>query len=225
MKTITISASICFLLVGQLRAEDSAISLHLRLGRFAPRITSALWDENSFTFTASASDFNALTVGVEAGTSLAEIVDLVIGVETSSRTVFSMYRDFVRDDGTEIVQNLSLRMTPLTVGLRLLPAGREHRVQPYVGGGGAFYSYEYTEEGEFVELDTSDIFVDLFVDRGVAYGGYVCAGAELVLSESIAAFGEYRRHWTQGEHGGDFEGYGRFDLTANQVIFGVGTRF
>ncbi len=140
MKVITISASICFLLVGQLRAEDSAISLHLRLGRFAPRITSALWDENALTFTASASDFDALTGGVEAGIPLAEILDLAIGVETGSRTVFSMYRDFVRDDGTEVVQDLSLRTTPLSVGLRLLPAGREHRVQPYVGGGSQAHS-------------------------------------------------------------------------------------
>jgi hypothetical protein len=127
----------------------------------------------------------------------------------------------MRDDGTEVIQDLSLRTTPLTVGVRVLPVGREHRLVPYVGGGGAIYFYEYWEEGEFIDMDSLDIFVDLFVDRGVAFGGYLCGGADVALAERITAFAEFRRHWARGQHGDDFEGYGGFDLNANQVSFGA----
>lgn len=227
MRIAAISASICLLLAGSLRAQDSALSLQLRLGRFDPRIDSVLWDENALTFTASSNDFDALMGGVELGVALAERLDLSIGVETGSRKVSSMYRDFVRTDGTEVIQELSLRTTPVTVGLRLLPAGREHRLAPYVGGGGSFYFYEYMEEGEFIDLDLDslDIFVDRFVDEGVAFGGYVVAGLDVALAETIAAFVEYRRHWAEGEHGDDFAGYGGFDLSAHETSFGARFRF
>ena len=60
---------------------------------------------------------------------------------------------------------------------------------------------------------------------GVAYGGYLGAGAEVGLSELAYVFAEFRRHWARGSHGGDFRGFGRFDMTANQMSLGVNLRF
>lgn len=202
-----------------------AQSVALRLGTFAPRIESDLWEENLATFTIERSDFDALIAGVEFSIELSEVVDLAFGVETSSSTVFSNYRDFVFEDGSEILQDLTLRTTPVTAGVRVFPVGKFHRVLPYVTGGAGFYVYEYREVGEFVDFDTFDIGGDLFLDRGVAYGGYLGAGVEVGLSELAYVFGEYRRHWARGTHGGDFRGFGRFDLSANQISFGVNFRF
>ncbi len=208
-----------------LTAVADAHSVALRLGAFAPRIESDLWEENLATFTIERSDFDALIGGVEVSIELSELVDLAFGVETSSSTVFSNYRDFVFEDGSEILQDLTLRTTPVTAGVRLFPIGKRRRVFPYVTGGAGFYVYEDREEGEFVDFDTFDIGGDLFIDRGVAYGAYFGAGVEVGLSELAYVFAEYRRHWARGTHGGDFRGFGRFDMTGNQMSFGVNLRF
>ena len=208
-----------------LTAVVDAHSVALRLGAFAPLIESDLWEENLATFTIERSDFDALIGGIEVSIELSELVDLTFGVETSSSTVFSNYRDFVFEDGSEILQDLTLRTTPVTAGVRLFPIGKLHRVFPYVTGGAGFYVYEYREEGEFVDFDTFDIGGDRFIDRGLAYGGYFGAGVEVGLSELAYVFAEYRRHWARGTHGGDFRGFGGFDLRANQVSFGVNLRF
>ena len=205
--------------------DAQSVAVRLKLGAFAPRIESDLWEENLETFTIERSDFDSLIGGVEFSIELSEHVDLAFGVETSSSTVFSNYRDLVFDDGGEILQDLTLRTTPVTAGVRIFPIGKFHRVFPYVTGGGGLYVYEYREEGEFVDFDTFDIYGDLFLDRGVAYGGYLGAGVEVGVSELAYIFGEYRRHWARGTHGGDFQGFGRFDLRANQMSFGVNLRF
>ena len=203
----------------------SAHSVAFRLGRFAPRIDSSLWAENLETFTLDRGDFDALVGGVEVAFELNEYVDLAFGVESSSRTAFTSYRDFVRDDRTEIIQDLSLRTTPVTAGLRLLPMGKSHRVFPYVSGGAGLYFYEYREEGEFIDFSNFDIFNDSFVDRGLAYGAYLAGGIEARVSPMIFVFGEYRRHWARGTHDGDFRGFGSFELASHQGSFGVKLRF
>lgn len=112
-----------------------AHSVALKLGAFAPRIDSDLWEENLATFTIERSDFDALIGGVEVSIELSELVDLAFGVETSSSTVFSNYRGFVFEDGSEILQDLTLRTTPVTAGVRVFPIGKLRRVFPYVTGG------------------------------------------------------------------------------------------
>ncbi len=92
------------------------------------------------------------------------------------------------------MQDLTVRTTPVTAGVQVLPIGKLRRVFPYVTGGAGFYLYEYREDGEFVDFDTFDIGGDLFIDRGVAYGGYLGGGAEVGLSELAYVFAEYRRH-------------------------------
>ena len=211
---------LCFL-----TALADAHSVALRLGAFSPRVESDLWEENLATFAIERSDFDSVIGGVEVSIELSELVDLAFGVETSSSTVLSNYRDFVFDDGSEILQDLTMRTTPVTASVRVFPIGKLHRVFPYVTGGAGLYVYEYREEGEFVDFDTFDIGGDVFLDRGVAYGGYLGAGAEVGLSELMYVFAEYRRHWTRGTHTGDFQGFGRFGMTANQMSFGVNLRF
>ena len=202
-----------------------AHSVAFRLGRFAPRIESSLWADNLETFTLERGDFDALIGGIEVTLELNEYVAIAFGVESSSHTALTTYRDFVRDDGTEVIQDLSLRTTPVTAGLRVLPIGKSHRVSPYVSGGAGLYLYEYREEGEFIDFSNFDVFVDVFVDRGLAYGAYLAGGVEVRVSPRVFIFGEYRRHWARGTHGGDFRDFGSFDLASHQASFGVNLRF
>jgi Outer membrane protein beta-barrel domain len=203
----------------------SANSFTVRLGYFSPRGDSRLWAENVATFDYVVNDFNGFTGGAEFDLALSEFVDLAFGVDGYSRSLSSHYRDFVRDDGTEILHDTRLRVTPITFGARFFPVGKFHVLLPYVTGGFGLYPFEYRERGDFIDFGTSEIFGATYVDRGVGTGAYLAGGLEASLSRSIFLSGEYRRHFASAGHSGDFGNYGDFDLDAGQISVGFTFRF
>jgi len=212
-------AAVCF------ASSLEAHSLAFRLGRFSPSPQGALWQENLETFDIGLQDFDSISGGVEFALELNEFFDLAVGIDGYSETVASRYRDFVRDDGSEIVQELRLSVAPITAGLRFLPAGKFRFLIPYVAGGVGLYPYEYREEGEFIDFETFDVFGAAFYDDGLGTGLYAAAGVEVPVTRRFTVFGEYRRHWVWGEHHQDFAGFGDFELDLEQIQFGVNLRF
>jgi hypothetical protein len=202
-----------------------ANSFTIRLGYLAPRGDSRLWAENVATFDHVVDDFNWIFGGAELAIDLNEYVDIALGVDGYSRSIGSHYRDFVRDDGTEVFHDARLRVVPMTFGGRLLPLGKFHALRPYVAGGFGLYAFEYREHGEFIDFATAEIFGASYSDRGVGAGAYAAAGLEASLSRSFSLMGEYRRHFVSAGHGGDFDSYGDFDLDAAQLGFGLTFRF
>ena len=47
----------------------------------------------------------------------------------------TVYTDFVNANGTEIEQDLKLRIVPFTATVRFLPLGHHDGVEPYIGAG------------------------------------------------------------------------------------------
>jgi hypothetical protein len=202
-----------------------ANSFTVRLGLFSPRGDSRLWSENVRTFDYVVSDFNWLFGGAEFAFELNEFLDFAIGVDGYNRSVASRYRDFVRDDGTEVLQGVNLRVAPLTFGARFFPVGKFHVLLPYVAGGLGLYPFEYRERGDFIDFETTEIFGATYYDRGVGTGVYLAAGLEASLASSVSLVGEYRRHFASAGHSGDFGSYGDFDLDAGQLSLGFTFRF
>jgi hypothetical protein len=202
-----------------------ASSFAFRIGPFALKGESDLWADNVATFNVEVDDFNYVFGGGEFTFELSEFADFAMGVDIYSRRVSTHYRELVRDDGTEVRQDMKLSVIPVTAGVRFMPIGKFHVVFPYVAGGFGLYAYEYVEEGEYIDFATWDIFAARFQDNGVGFGGYAAAGLEARVSQGFSVFGEYRRHWVLAQHGGDFRDYGDFDLDATQIAFGFVFRF
>lgn len=200
-------------------------SITIRVGQYSPYGESDLWVENTETFNVLVDDFDFIFGGAEFTVELNEFVDLAFGVDVYSRRVNTHYREFVRDDGTEIRQEMRLSVVPLTSGLRFLPLGKFRVVSPYITGGFGLYPYVYIEDGEFIDFATFDIYGARFRDSGVGWGGYAGAGVEVTVQRGFLVFGEYRRHWVYTQHGGDFWDFGDFDLDARQIAFGFTFRF
>ena len=76
----------------------------------------------------------------------------------------SVYAQKVRDDGSEIEQDLKLRIMPLSATVRFLPIGRGG-VEPYVGAGIGAFNWHYSEVGEFIDSRTTFTDNDRFVGR------------------------------------------------------------
>ena len=93
----------------------------------------------------------------------------------------TVYGNFVNRNGSEIEQDLKLRVAPFTATVRVLPFGRSRPVQPYVGGGVGVLSYRYSETGDFVDFTDNSVFRDSFAGSGTATGPTVLGGVRVPL--------------------------------------------
>jgi outer membrane protein W len=137
-----------------------------------------LWNNLDF-LSFNLKDFNAVTAGAEYLVGLNEFVDAGLGVGVYNRTTPSVYADFVNSDGSEIEQDLKLRMVPFTATVRFLPLGRSAGIEPYIGAGVAIINWRYSESGQFVDFSDGSIFRDSFVGTGTATGPTVLGGVRI----------------------------------------------
>lgn len=162
-------------------------TLNFSLGYFTvrgedARVEGDVLNENRSFLVFDVSDFNGATVGAEWLVPLGEYFEAGAGLSFSRRTVPSVYADFVDVDGSEIEQDLRLRLVPVAFTIRVLPLRQTSPVQPYFGAGLALVAWRYSEAGEFVDFQRRNaIFRDSFVASGtetgpVALGGIRFAG-------------------------------------------------
>jgi outer membrane protein W len=159
------------------------------VGGFVPRSADARGDTvngqsndvlvNNLDFLAfNIKDFNAPTIGGEYLVGLGNLFEGGLGVGLYSRTVSTVYNDFVNANGSEIVQDLKLRIIPFTATVRFLPMGRHNGIEPYIGGGVGVFNWRYTETGQFLANDNS-IFSGNFVGSGTQTGPVILGGVRV----------------------------------------------
>ena len=115
-----------------------------------------------------------------------------VGAAFTSRTVPTVYDDFVNRNGSEIAQDLKLRIAPVTATVRVLPFGRSRPVQPYLGGGVGFFAYRYSETGDFVDFTDRSVFRDSFTASGTTAGPVALAGIRFPIGDRWSLGGEVR---------------------------------
>jgi opacity protein-like surface antigen len=121
---------------------------------------------------------------------MGEYLEAGFGASFYQKTVPSVYAQKIRDDGSEIAQDLKLRIVPLTATVRFLPIGRRG-VTPYVGAGFGAFNWHYSEVGEFIfQNDVTDN--DRFVADGWAAGPVVLGGIRFPVGDVWTVGGEVR---------------------------------
>lgn len=192
----------------QARAQQA---INLTLGGFIPtgedaRVDGDVLLENRDILDFDVSDFNTGSVGIEWLLPVGEFVEVGAGVGYTSRTVPTVYNDFVNRDGREIEQDLKLRTVPFTATLRFLPFGRSRAVQPYLGGGVGVVNYRYSEIGDFVDFTDRSVFTDRFVATGTEVGPVALAGIRFPLGDAFALGGEVRYQKAEADLSDEFLG-------------------
>jgi hypothetical protein len=125
-----------------------------------------------------------------------------------SRSVPSIYRDFVDLDRSEIEQRLRLRIVPVMATVRFMPFGRAGGAQPYIGVGAGMLRYRYSEIGQFVDPSNFDIFDDRYIVTGTAPGGAFLGGVKLPVGGDVYGLNlEYRYQFGTGKTGGSANGF------------------
>jgi outer membrane protein W len=179
-------------------------------------------DRDFLTF--DVKDFNGPTVGGEWLVPLGQFIEGGAGVAFTSRTVPSVYTNYVQANGSEVDQDLRLRTIPVSFTLRLLPLGQTSPVQPYVGGGVSVSNWRYTESGNFIDFDNNQaVFNDTFTAKGTATGPVVLGGLRFA-SRTFAVGGEVRYQKAEGTVGSDFAGT-KLDLGGWTYQATAGIRF
>ena len=178
-------------------------ALNLYLGGFVPRAEDARTNRdvlvgNRDFLDFRIGDFKRATVGGEWLFGLSEVLDAGLGLGIYSKTVPSVYTRLTHSDGSEIEQDLKLRVVPFTATVRFLPLGRDAGVEPYIGAGVGIFAWRYSESGEFVDFSDFSIFRDRFSASGATAGPVVLGGLAVPLGSSALGF-EIRYQSAQGE--------------------------
>ena len=204
-------------------------TLNLSLGYFAVRGEDARTDgdvinTNSTFLAFDVEEFNTAAIGGEWLVPLGEYLEAGAGISFSRRTVPSVYQDFIDFDGSEIDQDLRLRLVPLAFTVRVLPLGQRNALQPYIGAGLGVINWRYSEFGEFIDFgNDNEIFEDQFVADGNATGPVVLGGLRFG-GETMSVGGEIRYHSADAELDERFAGP-RIDLGGWTYNFTIGVRF
>jgi hypothetical protein len=204
-------------------------TVNFTLGYFTPLGYDARDDDdvllaNSTFLLFDLDEFNGASVGGEWLFPLARHIEGGIGVSYSSQTVPSVYADFVDPDGTEIDQDLRLRLTPLAFTVRVVPVSPRSPIQPYFGGGVGLISWQYREQGEFVDFNAGrEIFTERFEESGTNAGPIVLGGIRFAGDAFSTGF-EIRYQHASGDLGLDFAAP-KIDLGGWTYNFTAGIRF
>lgn len=192
------------------------------------RVQGDVLNENRNVLVFDVSDFNGAAAGAEWLVPLGNYFEAGAGISFSRRTVPSVYEDFVDSDGSEIEQDLRLRIIPIALTVRVLPLGQTSPVQPYIGGGLGVFVWRYSESGEFVDFRGGNvIFRDRFVESGNATGPVAFGGIRFAGDRASGGF-EVRYHSADAPLGARFAHVGprpRIDLGGWTYLVTVGARF
>lgn len=173
-------------------------------------------------------DFNGPAIGAEWLVPLGGYFEGGAGIGFSRRTVPSVYERLTDQDGSEIEQDLRLRIVPVAFTIRVLPLGQTSPVQPYVGGGLGIFGWRYSEAGEFVDFQRRNA---IFRDRYVASGsttGPIALGGLRFAGDTMSAGVEIRYQSADADLGREFAALDpdlRIDLGGWTYQFTVGWRF
>ena len=227
-RTVSVVAT-CALVLAWAGPAASQQTLNLTLGAFVPtsedaRVDGDVLNENRRDLLFDIGDFTGPIVGGEWLVGIGDVVEVGAGVGFQRRSVASIYERLVDSDGSEIDQDLRLRVVPVAFTVRVLPLGQRAAVQPYVGAGLGVFWWRYSEAGEFVGSDNG-IFRDQFAATGSATGPVVVAGIRFA-DPDFAVGGEVRYRSAAADLDSRFAGpQPRIDLGGWTYQVTIGRRF
>jgi outer membrane protein with beta-barrel domain len=209
-----------------LPAAAGAGGLDIRIGGFQPSASSNLFDDDAELYTIRKRNWRGFTGGAEFSSKIAHNVEIGFHIDGYNRERQTSYREFVREDGSEIHQRLKLTIVPVGVTLRLVPTNRHQRVAPFIGVGADAFFWNYEEFGDFVDFFDPDlpVIADSFRADGVATGFHVTGGLRLFVSDDVGLVGEVRYTVAKGNMQDDFVG-NRIDLGGFAATVGMHLRF
>lgn len=211
------------------------VSVGLRAGYSLATASSEIFDFTREQLTLGRSDFDAPSWGGQLAIQLTPRIDLAFDLSAASTRSKSEFRDWVDLDDLPIEQETEFRRIPFTVGFKAYLRDRGRSVgrfawipsqfAPYVGAAGGWVWYRFDQEGDWVDYETYDIFVDRFTSEGKAPTVHVYGGADWSLGPALFLTAEARYAYAKADLSGDFVDFDAMDLSGLQATLGISVRF
>jgi hypothetical protein len=137
-------------------------SINLKIGLFAPSLRSDLWEDNMRNLAFTEADMLNAYYGAEYEVFLDRYISFSLEIGSYAKDVYTQYKDYTYQDDSPILQNISLRISPIEANIKFYPFGHRGLLFPYFGGGAGLYAWTYQQYGDFV------IFPDAYIEEGFA---------------------------------------------------------
>ncbi len=219
-----------------------------RLGGFFPTGSGDVWDYQEEYYTFDHSDLNDVIWGVGYNGAINNYFEIDVNADFYSSAVRSADPLPVDNVFYPPLHDTRLSSFPLTVGFRVVPAGRfarrgaegTHYVRRpvfYFGGGIGVSYWQYEEEGDFYFPDQDDpdllwILYDRYVDTGLEFQYYAMIGVEFPVAPRWNITVEARQSWAEASLSGvpPTEALGpgypnQLDLGGTAIFVGGSLRF
>ena len=218
--------------IGMLAAPAAAQqqSLNFQIGSFKPLAEASrssndvlIADYEYLSF--DLRDLRGATVSGDWSFLVGENLEVAIGAGYYRRVIPSVWTDLTYDDGSDIQQEITMRIVPVTALVKFLPLGGHQAIQPYIGGGLNVYFWRYSETGDFVDLSDNSIYSDRYIGTGTAVGPVALGGIRARVSRSATIGVEGRYQWGEGKLPSGTFLTDRIDLGGVSVLGTLGYRF
>ena len=196
--------------------------LRLWVGGFQPDAHGDFWENDFRNFTGSRSDLRDVIGGGDFIFHLDRYNAVMFSASFYTTTANQSFRNFLDQDNNSIRHHTDFDISSGSVAYVLFPAGTHTPVIPYLGAGVGFYNWRLREAGDFIDFSHGNaIFGAVNTDSGTAFGYFFVAGLELPVTRHLAILVDGRYTKSHDNLGGDFQGFGRLDLSGGQVVGGV----
>jgi hypothetical protein len=187
-------------------------SINLKIGLFAPRMQSELWDINLRNLAFNKSDMMNTYFGAEYEVYLNRYSSFSLEIGSYSRSVFSQYSDYTFEDGSPIRQSISLSITPMEVNFKVYPMGHRYMVFPFFGVGAGIYAWTYQQSGDFINFEDGSVNPGTAVTRSFTAGFNGRLGLVFRFYPRLALALEGKYQYLKGRLSGFFQGFDLLDL-------------
>jgi hypothetical protein len=201
--------------------------LNIKMGLFNPNMDSDLWDMNMYNLAFEKQDMRDKYYGIEYEHNLNRFVSFSIEGGWYEKDHYSFYRDLVyADDGSEIPQNIGLKIYSFEAGFKFYPMGRRTALAPFLGVGGGLYYWKYEQWGDFYDAIDDVVYQDEYAESSTYSPGFNVKGGFIVrLSRDIGVLLEAKYHYLKGNLSSFFEEFEDLDLSGMTYCVGVSIRF
>ena len=213
------------------------VSLTVRGGLDRPTAASDIWSFTTSNLTVNKGDFLAPGYQVDLGFRLSNRAEVVFASGLSVRSTGSEFRKFIDNNDKPIEQTTRLRRLPVTMGLRYALRAPEERLgklawvparfTPWVGAGGGFLNYTFSQRGDFVDFQTFNVFKQDYVISGWTPMGYANVGLDTKLTTRLWLTTDFRYSMARASMntpGSKFSGFNNIDLSGAAATMGFTVR-
>lgn len=227
-----------------------------KAGLFIPRAKSDLWQVEFDNMDFKRSTYQNTNFGFAYEHFLTRQISVALGVDGYTKNKLGTYKSYFErvgestidgieyyyatdlKEGDALIHVFNVSITPIQLSLKLAPLGRGRKLIPYFGGGVGVYLWSLTRQGDLIDFDAQQEYIDLVSGESVlgfpiliedsrennkftvgyhAFGGFMIAFTNRMTLET-----EFKYNIIEGKlSDGNFRDYARFDLSGYQVSLGL----